>query len=143
MLLLSFSSNATPRICLATAALLSNGLGWRRRRAGVLLLWLVFLRLGVRDLDQRLGRLPVLLQEGGKLRRRGRRGSHRLLVEERLELGLAEQPSKLVRKPLDNCRRRAARRCKTPPAVPWKARQAGFVQGRHIRQQRRALRHAD
>src|SRR5262245_5519201 len=101
MLLSSFSSNDTPRIFLATAELSSEQSRTAPAARQRLFLRLVFFGPGVGDPDQRLSGLAILLEEGRELGGRSRRGRHRLLVEERLELRLAEKLGELAAQPLD------------------------------------------
>src|SRR4030095_12613068 len=116
MLLSWFSSNATPRIFVTTALLRSYG--YDAPEAPGLWSRLVFFRPGVGDADQGFGGLAVLPQERREFLRRGRRRDHRLLVQELLELRLAEQRDEFAVEPRDHCRWCAARRRQTPPALP-------------------------
>src|SRR5450759_3150040 len=107
-----------------------------KRRLPRRLLRLVFLALAVRDLDQRLGRLAILLQEGGESGRRGWRRHHRLLIQELDEFRIAENFDELGIDLVDDRRRRALRRGKSPPTLARVGTEADLRKGGHVRQQR-------
>ena len=96
----------------------------------------------VGDLDQHLGVVPVLLEEGDEVRLRPGGRHHRLLLQERRELRIGEHAHELGIELGDDRRRRALGRREAPPAEA-RIGQAGFREGRHVGQQRRALGRGD
>ncbi len=104
---------------------------------------LVFFACGVGELHERFRRLAVLLQESCEFSGRGGGWHHCLLLQEFDEVRLAEELHEFGADAVDDRLRRAVRGGEAPPALAAVAADAGFVVGRNIGQQRRALVGAD
>src|SRR5262249_46616559 len=103
-----------------------NGRSW---------LWLVVLARLVRDPDQALGVMPILLQECGEFRGRSRRRQDRLLFQIVDEFRLAIKPHELCVEPVHDRLRHAPGRGEAPPAERRKI-DARLRERRHVRRER-------